>query len=51
MHIARRNKSARNKAKLKAKKLKERLRKTKRLVKRKAGGRQNKRLKREPYAW
>jgi hypothetical protein len=41
----RRNKSSRLTAKLKAKKTKERLRKGGRLVKRRAGGRQNKRLR------
>ncbi len=51
MHISRRNKSSRYKAKLKAKKRKERARKHGLLVKRKAGGRLNKRLKREPHAW
>ncbi len=51
MHICRRNKSAKLRAKLKAKKRKERARKAGLLVKRKAGGRQRKRLKREPYAW
>ena len=51
MQIARRNKSSRYKAKLKAKKRKERARKHGLLVKRKAGGRLNKRLKREPHAW
>jgi hypothetical protein len=51
MQISRRNKTSRHKAKLKAKKRKERSRKHKLLVKRKAGGRLNKRLKREPHAW
>lgn len=41
----RRNKTSRLKAKLKAKKNKERMRKSGRLVKRRAGGRQNKRLR------
>jgi hypothetical protein len=50
MHIARRNKTNRLKAMLKAKKNKERARKTGRLVKRKAGGRTSKLLKREPAA-
>ena len=50
MHTSRRNKSSRSHAKLKAKKEKERMRKTGRLAKRRAGGRLSKRLKREPYA-
>jgi hypothetical protein len=39
MHISRRNKTARSKAQLKAKKSKERLRKASRLIKRRPGGR------------
>ncbi len=50
MHIGRRNKTSRHRAKLKAKKRKERARKAGLLVKRKNGGRLNKRLKREPHA-